>query len=133
MEFEKRSQAVIDAFDAVVPPPPVERRKMFGMPACFINGNMFAGVYGRQIMLRLSETDREKLLRNGGEPFAPMGRAMREYVCVPTAYVGQPAKLRAWMKKAQAFGESLPPKQPKPRKKPAPALVAKAPRARMRN
>ena len=44
MEFEKPSQAAIDAFDAIVPPP-VERRKMFGMPACFVNGNMFAGVY----------------------------------------------------------------------------------------
>lgn len=130
MEFEKPSQAVIDAFDAVVPPPPVERRKMFGMPACFVNGNMFAGVYGRQIMLRLPESDREKLLRRGGEPFPPMGRAMREYVAAPTAYVGQPAKLRPWIKKAQAFAESLPPKATKT--KPAPA-ASPAPRGRKRN
>ena len=133
MEFEKPSQAVIDAFDTVVPPPPVERRKMFGMPACFVNGNMFAGVYGRHVMLRLSEADREKLLRNGGEPFAPMGRAMREYVTAPAAYVGQPAKLRPWMKKAQAFAESLPPKQPKPRKKPASTAARPTPRARKRS
>ncbi|TAK64602.1 MAG: TfoX family protein [Dehalococcoidia bacterium] len=133
MEFEKPSQAVIDAFDAVAPPPPVERRKMFGMPACFVNGNMFAGVYGRQIMLRLSESDREKLLRNGGEPFAPMGRAMREYVTVPTEYVGQPAKLRPWMKRAQAFGETLPPKQPKATKRKAVVAAGPAARARKRN
>jgi len=51
------------------------------MPACFVNGYMFAGVFGHTIMLRLPEAEREKLLRNGGEPFAPMGRTMREYVC----------------------------------------------------
>jgi TfoX/Sxy family transcriptional regulator of competence genes len=131
VEFEKPSQDVIDAFDAVVPPPPVERRKMFGMPACFVNGNMFAGVYGRNVMLRLSESDREKLLRNGGEPFAPMGRAMREYVTAPAAYVDQPAKLRQWMKRAQTFAESLPPKQRKARSKgAAPAGAARRSRKR---
>ena len=116
MEFEKPSQRVTEAFDAVVPPPPVERRKMFGMPACFVHGNMFAGVYGQNIMLRLPEAEREKLLRVGGAPFAPMGRAMREYVTVPPAYFDDRTRLRRWMKKAQAFAESLPPKEPKARK-----------------
>ena len=116
MKFEKLSPRAVEAFDAVVPPPPVERRKMFGMPACFVQGNMFAGVYGQNIMLRLPEAEREKLLRAGGAPFAPMGRAMREYVTVPPAYFDDAARLRRWMKKAQAFVESLPPKAPKARR-----------------
>ncbi len=118
MAWEKPSQELIDALEAVTPPPPVERRKMFGMPACFVNGYMFAGVFGRTIMLRLPEAEREKLLRNGGEPFAPMGRTMREYVCPPPSLVADRAKLRPWIKKAQAYAESLPPKQAKPRKGP---------------
>jgi TfoX/Sxy family transcriptional regulator of competence genes len=119
--FEKPSQEVIDEVDALMPPPPVERRKMFGTTAYFTRGNMFGCVYGRSIVLRLPEAKREKLLRAGGEPFAPMGRAMREYVMTPPGYLGQPAKLRPWIKKAQAFAESLPPKAPKAARKRAAA------------
>lgn len=128
MEFEKPSQAVIDAFDAVQPPPPVERRKMFGMPAWFVNGNMFAFVFGQAIVVRLPETERAKLVRAGGAPFGPMGRPMHEYISVPPAYHRERARLRTWIKKAQAFAESIPPRAPKAAKKPAsaarPALPA---------
>ena len=116
MKFERLSPRAVEAFDAVVPPPPVERRKMFGTPVCFVRGNMFAGAYGQSIMLRLPEAEREKVLRAGGAPFAPMGRAMREYVTLPAAYLDDAARLRRWMKKAQAFAESLPAKEPKRRK-----------------
>ena len=125
MKMEKPSPAITAAFEAVQPSG-AEPRKMFGMPACFMNGNMFAGVYGRTIMLRLPEPERERLIKAGGAPFAPMGRVMREYVSVPPAFIADRAKLRPWIKKAQAFAASLPAKQPKARKTAAPAARAAA-------
>lgn len=38
-----------------------EKRKMFGCPAYFINNNMFAGMHGDFIILRLSEADRDEV------------------------------------------------------------------------
>ncbi len=34
-----------------------ERRKMFGYPAVFVNGNMFAGLVRNMMILRLGEED----------------------------------------------------------------------------
>ncbi len=34
-------------------------RKMFGYPAYFINGNMFAGLFADKLFLRLSDIDTE--------------------------------------------------------------------------
>ncbi len=132
MEFEKPSRQLIEEVDALMPPPPVERRRMFGTTAYFTQGTMFGCVYGGSIVVRLPEAEREKLLRAGGVPFAPMGRAMREYVVAPAAFIRQPAKLRPWIRKAQAFAESLPPRQPKSARRRTASAARPAPRARKR-
>ena len=128
MEWPKPAQDTLDAFEAVAPPPPVERKKMFGLPAWFAGGNMFAFVFGDAIAVRLPEAERNKLIAAGGEPFGPMGRPMREYISVPPAYAtkGSAAKLRPWVRKAQAYAETLPPKQPKKKKSAARAKPAAA-------
>ena len=86
-KWRKSPQSLIDTFDAVMPgPPEVERRKMFGYPSCFVNGNLMGGLHQSDMILRLSEGDREALLAEGGRPFEPMaGRRMREYVVAPEA------------------------------------------------
>ena len=38
--------------------PGAERRKMFGYPAAFVNGNMFAGLHESGLVLRLPDADR---------------------------------------------------------------------------
>ena len=117
--MKKPSQQTTDAFEIALPPT-AERRKMFGMPAAFVNGNMMAGVFEDSIMVRLPEKDRAKLVTAGGAPFAPMDRPMKEYVTVPAAFHTDAAKLRLWLRKALAYADSLPPKAPKARKKAAP-------------
>ena len=62
------------------------KRKMFGFPAYFINGNMFSGTFEEDLFLRLSREDRDKITKHntGVKPFEPMkGRAMKEYVAQP--------------------------------------------------
>lgn len=92
--------------------PDAQSRKMFGYPCAFVNGNMFAGLHQENMLLRLSEEDRNLLLSiKGAAPFEPMpGRAMKEYVTVPESMLGKPAELKKWLAKSYAYANSLPPK-----------------------
>ena len=86
MVWTKSPQSLIDLFDRSVPPAPsVSRRKMFGYPAAFANGNLSIGLHQDDFIMRLSETDRERFSAAYGERiFEPMkGRRMREYVRLP--------------------------------------------------
>lgn len=117
--MEKPGPELLDLFQRLLPDHPgVERRTMFGMPAAFVNANMFMGAMGPNLLLRLPEDARVELLAGGGEPFAPGGRVMREYIALPAALQGDEAVLRAWVDRSLAFVGAMPPKQPKKRKAP---------------
>jgi len=75
-------------FESVLPDDPrVRSRQMFGSVAGFVNGNMFMGLHGSALFVRLTEEDRAELLEaDGASVFEPMkGRPMKEYVLVPAA------------------------------------------------
>lgn len=94
--------------------PQAEQRKMFGFPAAFVKGRMFACLFEDSFVLRLSEEDRSAILKLGGEPFEPMpGRIMREYALVPQQIVGSLDQLESWISKALAHTGALPPKPPR--------------------
>ncbi len=89
---------------------------MFGYPAVFVNGNMFAGLVGIRMILRLGEKDRTRFLGlPGATHFVAMGgRRMKEWMVVPPAVVKSAPRLKVWLGKALARGRALPPKR-KPR------------------
>jgi TfoX/Sxy family transcriptional regulator of competence genes len=62
--------------------PDVTAGKMFGYPAYFVNGKMFACVYGEGVGVKVSEELANTLLKNDNVvPFQPMGKPrMREWV-----------------------------------------------------
>ena len=93
----------------------VALRPMFGNLSAFVNGNMYAGVFGEDIFVRLSPADGAELLeKEGASHFAPMsGRAMKDYVLVPRAWTRDAAKVRPWMTKALDWTEKMPPKAKK--------------------
>ena len=97
--------------------PAVERRKMFGGLALFLNGHMLAGVHGDKIVVHLSETDRAgALAQTGFSTFEPApGRIMTEYVVLPEGAWSDPDALEGWLRRAVDFVGALPPKGPKPR------------------
>jgi TfoX/Sxy family transcriptional regulator of competence genes len=97
----------------------VQVRKMFGFPAAFINGNMFAGLFQDQIFLRLGDAERASLLKEAGvRVFEPMpGRPMREYVVVPPTLVNSDQAAQQWLEKSRAFVAALPPKRSKSKRK----------------
>jgi len=111
VDWEKSSPRLIAAFDALVPPPPVERRKMFGYPCAFANGQLFMGLWQEELMLRLPEAERSALQRLGAKPFEPMpGRPMREYVSVPAGLIYDAVRCKPWVDKSLSYVRSLPPK-----------------------
>ena len=88
-----------------------QTRKMFGYPAAFVQGHLFAGVFQDDVFVRLSADDHAQLLKiRGARPFEPMpGRAMRGYVVVPPPVLAS-TRVRDWLDKAFAHAKSLPPK-----------------------
>ena len=95
-----------------------ERRKMFGQPAYFVNSNMFAGIFGDEMFIRLSESDREKNFSEYDESalFEPLkGRPMREYVVVPESLYMEDEEFSAWIEAAWSYANSIPPKKKKRR------------------
>ena len=122
MEMPKASEADKERFRSVVPDrPEVVIKPMFGNLGAFVNGNMFAGLFGPTIGIRLSNEDRAAL--EGTErtvPFGPVERPMGGYTGLPEVWNaegdGDQARARAWVEKAFAFVAELPPKEPKERK-----------------
>jgi TfoX/Sxy family transcriptional regulator of competence genes len=114
--FPRPSAAARDAFQALIPDDPaVAARPMFGNLAAFVNGNMFTGLFGEDLFVRVSEDDRGKLLKEGGADFSPMpGRAMKGYVALPSGWQKRTDATRAWITRSLAYARALPPKSPKP-------------------
>ena len=113
-KFTKTPPALIAAFDAASPSRAgVERKTMFGYPALFLKGNMFAFTFGPNVAVRLDDAGRAKALKSGAGPFEPMpGRPMQEYVAVPAAQM-KGAALKKWIADGLAYADTLPAKAAK--------------------
>ena len=84
---------------------------MFGNLGAFVEGNMFMGLFGSAIGVKLAEADAETLRHAGGGPFGPEGRPMSGYVTLPVACTS--ANARKWAEKSLAHVAALPIKKPK--------------------
>jgi TfoX/Sxy family transcriptional regulator of competence genes len=113
MEIPKPTDADRDRFTALVPDAPgVEVKPMFGNLGAFVNGNMFMGLFGSDIGVKLAEPDRAALLREpGAGPFGPAERPMGGYVTLPADWTARKAK--RWIQSSLENIAALPPKQPK--------------------
>jgi TfoX/Sxy family transcriptional regulator of competence genes len=119
MAMEPPGGEILAVFERHVPDRPnVECKMMFGARGAWVNGNMFMGTFAQDLVLRLSDDARAELQSVGGEPFAPMGRTMREYLVVPRAMHADDALLAAWVERAFEFVAAMPPKLKKPKAPP---------------
>ncbi len=104
-------------FRALVPDDArVEIKPMFGNLGAFVNGNMFMGLFGADVGLKLDETDRQALMGEGGGPFGPEERPMGGYVTLPAAWRESPSDAEPWTAKSLATVGALPPKAKKTKK-----------------
>ena len=79
---------------------------MFGCPAAFVNGNLFAGLHEDRVMVRLPALAQQ-------HPCVLLGRTMKEYALFPDALEMPDRDLARWVAEAYAFTRTLPAKPPK--------------------
>lgn len=114
-EFPRPDPESREAFEALVGDhPEVAVRPMFGNVAAFVNGNMFTGLFGQELFVRLSEEDRARLVEEGGTAFEPMpGRSTKEYVSLPPTWRDDADSTRTWIERSREWAATLPPKRPR--------------------
>jgi TfoX/Sxy family transcriptional regulator of competence genes len=113
VKMPKPTDADRDRFTGLVPDGPgVEVKPMFGNLGAFVNGNMFMGLFGSDVGLKLAAADQEELLgQPGAGPFGPAERPMGGYVTLPAAWSADDA--RPWIDRSLAHVAAMPPKKPK--------------------
>jgi TfoX/Sxy family transcriptional regulator of competence genes len=92
--------------------PEAERRKMFGYPAAFANGNMWTGLHQDRWVIRLPEHHLNALMEHEGAlPFEPIpGRAMSGFCVLPQAILDDPDRLHEWLSRGFEHALSMEPK-----------------------
>src|SRR5438067_1159219 len=87
-------------------------KPIFGQVSAFVNGNMFCGIFGEELMVRLPEDEIEKVKQQGGRDFEPVaGHKMGGYVIVPGDWRAKPPA--ALIKRALEVTRKMPAKAPK--------------------
>jgi TfoX/Sxy family transcriptional regulator of competence genes len=115
MQIPKPSPDDMERFRALVPDDPrVEVKPMFGNLGAFVNGNMFMGLFGRDIGVKLAADDAAELLSvEGAGPFGPAERPMGGYVTLPRTSIDG-GEAHGWVARSLEHVATLP---PKPKKK----------------
>ena len=80
-QYNIKHKEILDAFlldNSLVRP-----GKMFGHPAYYIGGKLFASLYMDGVCVKLPESRVKELLKKEGyRPFEPMGRKMKEWIMI---------------------------------------------------
>ena len=125
MQIPRPTEQDKEFLRSIVPDDPrVELKPMFGNLGAFVNGNMFAGLFGSTVGVRLiDDASRQELAAiEGAGPFGPVERPMGGYVGLPRSWSTEPKLAASWVSKAMTQVAALPPKAAKRTKsKPASA------------
>lgn len=113
-KMPKPTEEAKAAFSKLVPDEPaVTLKPMFGNLSAFVNGNMFAGLFGEDLFVRLPDSESAAVKKQGGRDFEPMaGRAMKGYVVVPSTWRAKPAPAVLLIKRSLALTRAMPAKTP---------------------
>ena len=113
MKMPKPTDADRERFSGLVPDGPgVEIKPMFGNLGAFVNGNMFMGLFGSDVGLKLpAEAQQELRASPGAGPFGPAERPMNGYVTIPADWSATDAQ--PWIGRSLEHVAALPPKKPK--------------------
>lgn len=125
--WRKPALELVERFNAALPVhPAAQPKKMFGYPACFVNGHFFVGMHNDDFIVRLPADLKGRLPELvEAAVFDPLGtgQGMKDWWIIPPALTGDVGRLAGFFAAAFAEVRRLPPKAPKPR-----AAVKKAER-----
>lgn len=94
----------------------IEIKPMFGNLGAFVNGNMFAGLFGPDVGVRLDDAGHGELaVIEGSGPFGPAERSMTGYLALPAVWRASPDVAASWVERALEHVRSMPPKVKKPK------------------
>ena len=110
MKMPKHSDEDKARFRSLVPEAAgVEVKPMFGSVGAFVNGNMFAGLFGTDVGVKLDDDARAELAGiEGSGPFGPEGRPMGGYLSLPASL--SPEEAADWVERARDHVATFPPK-----------------------
>lgn len=106
---------------ALADAPGVREVKMFGGLGFMLGGNLLACTSGRGLLVRVGEAGKAGAVERGATPMVMNGREMKGFVWVKGSLDAR--RVHRWVREAQTFVETLPPKTA--RRKPA----ARSPKA----
>jgi TfoX/Sxy family transcriptional regulator of competence genes len=110
MHIPKPTDSARALFESLVPDDErVQVKPMFGNVGAFVNGNMFMGVFGPDVGVKLEKADEQALRDLGGQPFGPAERPMSGYVSFPSTFTTDAAS--PWVDRSIACVGKLPPKK----------------------
>jgi TfoX/Sxy family transcriptional regulator of competence genes len=117
VEIPKPSEEDKQFFRSLLPDDPeVEVKPMFGNLGAFVHGNMFAGLFGPAVGVRLGEPDAAELAAiEGSGAFGPAERPMSGYLSLPGTWRNDADLAASWVEKARVHVGALPPKVKKPK------------------
>ena len=117
MQIPKPGDADKEFFRSLIPDGPgIEIKPMFGNLGAFVHGNMFAGLFGSAVGVRLGDAASQELAAiEGVGPFGPAERPMGGYLSLPSGWRAAPDLAAAWVGRALAHVSTLPPKVKKPK------------------
>ncbi|MEI6101436.1 MAG: TfoX/Sxy family protein [Eubacteriales bacterium] len=116
MDWEKTNLELAAYLDTLLAGYHAEKKPMFGCPVYFINGNMWTGVKGQKVFMRLSADDRALVQAEYDEvkPFEPRPDFfMKEYVELPESLLTDEEFIRKWMRISYTFAQTIPAKEKK--------------------
>jgi hypothetical protein len=100
IQFNEKHKNILDSM--LLPSPIVNPGKMYGHPAYYVGGKLFASVYMDGVCVKIPESRVHELLKKEDiHPFEPMGRKMREWIFLI------PKKSEDLKKNLQIFEESI--------------------------
>ena len=80
-KFNLKHKEVLDSFLLNIPI--VKPGKMYGYPAYYVGGKLFASLYMQGVCVKVQESLKNELIkREGIKPFERMGRKMKEWVLI---------------------------------------------------
>lgn len=110
MRMPKATDADKQRFRSLVSEAPgVEVKAMFGQLGAFVNGNMFAGLFGAAVGVKLDQAAASELSTlPGSGPFGPEERPMGGYLSLPEQMPDEDAA--TWVDRARDHVSTFPPK-----------------------
>jgi hypothetical protein len=81
VQYNEKHKKILDSF--LLDIPIVKPGKMYGHPAYYVNGKLFASLFMDGVCVKIPKPRITKLLEKEGiKPFEPMGRKMKEWIFI---------------------------------------------------